>query len=682
MWHGKKVAPAHPVTAICMLCVLMAGGAVDRADARGRDSVASIDSLFRKWLDRRPARDRDRIRIGLGAVRGLSPTSRARGTLELDLASGDIVVTVKGIGQTAEVWLVDNKQQARPSLLPQPGDLLEKLGPLQLQGMQSRLETRVTQDFLKTFELDLVVVTASGGDPLKDHLLLGSPSMFERRLLRRHAGAGETVPDPGEVGEDPRVRLGLVSPLVLTGGDLFFRGTFEGNGRTCGTCHAVNNNFVIDAPFIKKLRRVRPKDPLFIAEDGQPNQVPGLERPELMHRFGLILENVDGLEDANVKFLMRSVPHSLSVATSIIPPGPDVDGTLPDGTTLDFEQRNGWSGDGAAAPGSLRFFPVGAVVQHATLRLERDPTRDFRVPSGPELDAMEAYMLSVGRTEELDLSAVTLSDPRARAGMALFNAGAGGAKCSTCHANAGANAGVGGNRNFDTGAERVRIEALDALGIPRDGGFGGKGLVDYNFDSDGDGTMDAFGDGTFNTPPLIEAADTAPFFHTNASPTIEDAVAFYSTPAFAESPGGALMRTIFQEDIALDDAQNREVAAFLRVLNAAFNLAIAAQRLDAAAKVNESGGANRTAHGVIDQLLDLAAVELNDALIVLREGRLNRGAWRQIKIAINTSRDAIRIRRAGKRGRAIENALKATLSAKEALGEGLDFELGEGNLVY
>ncbi len=46
------------------------------------------------------------------------------------------------------------------------------------------------------------------------------------------------------------------------------------------------------------------------------------------------------------------------------------------------------------------------------------------------------------------------------------------------------------------------------------------------------------GDGTFNTPPLVEAADTGPFFHNNARATIEQAVAFYNSDAFNNSPSG------------------------------------------------------------------------------------------------------------------------------------------------
>jgi hypothetical protein len=38
---------------------------------------------------------------------------------------------------------------------------------------------------------------------------------------------------------------GLISQEVGDGGDLFFRATFGGNGRTCGTCHSVEDDQTI-----------------------------------------------------------------------------------------------------------------------------------------------------------------------------------------------------------------------------------------------------------------------------------------------------------------------------------------------------------------------------------------------------------------------------------------------------
>ena len=40
--------------------------------------------------------------------------------------------------------------------------------------------------------------------------------------------------------------------LIAKGRDLFFNETFNGNGRTCGSCHREERNFTIDAAFIAR----------------------------------------------------------------------------------------------------------------------------------------------------------------------------------------------------------------------------------------------------------------------------------------------------------------------------------------------------------------------------------------------------------------------------------------------
>jgi len=62
--------------------------------------------------------------------------------------------------------------------------------------------------------------------------------------------------------------------------------------------------------------------------------------------------------------------------------------------------------------GSLRDFAIGAIIQHLPLTLERsafdtdengNPRKpDFRFATEAELDALEAFMLSIGRQEEND----------------------------------------------------------------------------------------------------------------------------------------------------------------------------------------------------------------------------------------------------------------------------------------
>src|SRR5262249_41737066 len=162
-----------------------------------------------------------------------------------------------------------------------------------------------------------------------------------------------------------------------------------------------------------------------------------LEKPPQMHQFSLILENVDGLEDPTHKFVLRSVPHTLSLSTSV---------TRPPGGVNPPADRTGWSGDGAPGAGALRDFMNGAIRQHYTKDLRRRAGVDFVFATDTELDRIDRFMRLVGRSNELTLTSVAMSDAGANAGRATFLS----VGCNGCHGNAGANAG-GGNRNFNTG---------------------------------------------------------------------------------------------------------------------------------------------------------------------------------------------------------------------------------------
>jgi hypothetical protein len=301
------------------------------------------------------------------------------------------------------------------------------------------------------------------------------------RLAKRRACAGLFVLVLAACqppAEDPQ------AALVERGRQIFFNETFAGNGRTCGTCHREERNFTIDPAFIASLPD---DDPLFVAEFN-PQLGQDFENPRLMREFGLILENLDGFDDLGSVFTQRGVPHLLALRTSIdSPQGP----------------RTGWSGDGAPADGSLRAFAVGAVIQHFTKTLNRVAGVDFRLPDDAELDALEAFQLSLGRSADLQLP-LPLKGTVARRGQEIFLDDTLG-KCNICHRNAGANATRGGqaagNANFDTGVEALPDQPADLTGerMPPDDGFGSPG------------------DGTFNTPPLVEAADTAPFSTTTPS---------------------------------------------------------------------------------------------------------------------------------------------------------------------
>lgn len=414
--------------------------------------------------------------------------------------------------------------------------------------------------------------------------------------------------------------------LIAKGRKLFFEETFGGNGRTCGTCHPVENNLTIDARFIATLP---PTDPLFVAEF-VPALARNFENPRLMREFGLIQENLDGFDDLENRFVMRGVPHTLGLRVSIASPqGP----------------RTGWSGDGAPGDGSLRAFATGAVIQHFTKTLNRVAGVDFRLPTPDELDAMEAFQLSLGRQQELSLP-LPLKGTVAKRGQEIFLANNLG-KCNFCHGNAGANVanipGLSGNQNFDTGVENLPDNPARLTGqkVPPDDGFG------------------IPGDKTFNTPSLVEAADTPPFFHNNAVATLEGAVAFYNGDAFNNSPAGRLLAGATGSGIKLDATQVQAVASFLRVINALENIRQASELLQTTRKM----GGGREPGSPLRQ----AIAETDDAVRVLVEADLHALAVVHLERARAAARKALHGWVA--RDRRLDDALAALTAARGELAQ-------------
>jgi hypothetical protein len=457
---------------------------------------------------------------------------------------------------------------------------------------------------------------------------------------------------------DPRVTNGIVSLDTCVGADLFLRETFGGNGRSCGTCHPVAHNATIDPGFIATLPST---NPLFVAENNPA--LANLEIPAIMRQFGLILENVDGFApDPTTHFVLRAVPHTLSLATSI---------TNPPTSPNPPANRTGWGGDGAPNSGSLRDFQTGAITQHYTKSLSRTVGTDFRLATDGELDAILSFMSQDGRLNELTLTTVVMNDAGADAGRTKFLA----VGCNGCHGNAGANATFANNnnRNFNTGVEGARNAALAQF--PHDGGFGTAVQLDGSF-----------GDRTFNTPPLIESADTGPFFHTATTisgasahntpvaTTIEEAVAFYNSPAFL---GGPFVMTPQEID---------NIGRFLRGLNAGFNIAIASRRLEA---VGTLLAENPFPTAMEDTLKQLAVVEARDAVRVLSEvPNLNVDAQSAlnhfIQLATNTSGSKTIGGTTTDGGPASQlDRMRLDLAtAAAALGTNLTMQIGEGVLMF
>ena len=478
--------------------------------------------------------------------------------------------------------------------------------------------------------------------------------------------------------QDPRVVTGLVSQQICAGADIFFRETFNGNGRTCGTCHPMSNNTTLDAQFIQSLP---PTDPLFVFETNPA--LANLENGTALHQRGVILENVDGFEDPTHKFSVRGVPHVLSMKTSIAADTGDF-------TTIPPVERTGWGGDGAPGDGSLRQFLNGAITQHYPKTLQRRVGIDFRLATNQELDLVLAFQLALGRLNDLNLAQVILTDAVAQDGKNAFMDNSRG-RCNVCHFNGGATSdATGKNRNFDTGTRLAQafptVPTFDGVFL-FDGGFGGQGLAHPNFraiEVPSQTGPNSFGNGTFNAPPVIEAADTLPSFHTNAfGGNIESTVSFYATTLFTDSPAARDLdqRFKFPANVGPNISQ---IGRFLRALNVALNLDMAKQRLRASQTILNRFRDQQVA--IQKELIRLADAELVDAVTLLADPNIQQPFYPVSVDRINLARSEIATALAaanatGRQG-PLSNAISRVENARDPIGSNITFTLGQGNLMF
>ncbi|HWM91845.1 MAG TPA: hypothetical protein VN493_13855 [Thermoanaerobaculia bacterium] len=579
-----------------------------------------LESLYQTWKAgyERGGGNRNYL-IALGWSRGISTEhTYASGLARIDMVGGTARVEIDNVEASDdwEVWLVDNQEGPERSTLPEPGDLMHRLGRLSRDGSRAVLEARFDGNLFAAFDVDVVAVTRKGIRPDEGMVLNGSPILFQRLYTR--ASHEQAQPRPAARIASlfgPRVAFAdspfnSMDPLIARGADLFFNEKFGGNGRTCATCHPAENNFTIDPKFIATLP---PNDPLFVAETNSALKN-NFEKPALMRELGLVLENADGFDDLNNKFVMRGVPHLLGLSRYLLPGD--------DGGTVPPNQRMGWGGDGAPGSGSLRDFATGAVIQHLTKRLNRVAGTDFRLPTDAELDALEAFQLALGRQDNPNITTIRLRNKMADLGRVQHNGLS--SRCFVCHVNGGANspAAAPTNRSFDIGIGRLPNHPANVIlpgNLPPDGGFGTAASFDpVTNEFRGYGNLN--NDVRFNTQPAIEAVDTPPFFHNNAVFTIEEAVGYYNAQAFKRSQSGGNLPTL-----AMETTEVENIAAFLRVMNTLENIR-ASLLLDQAA-IDENNAATAK------ELARLASFDTQDGWEVLEQRFLHLPAVAKLKAA-------------------------------------------------
>ena len=406
--------------------------------------------------------------------------------------------------------------------------------------------------------------------------------------------------------------------LVAKGEDIFFNETFGGNGRTCVTCHRPEDNWRITPAFIATLPE---DDPLF-AHEFMPEFKENFEKADLLREWGLILMNPDGFDDLENDFVMRTVNSLRSVRTSI-------EGMPHEGmeNQLDFmEPLTGWAGDGAPGDGSLRSFAIGAIIQHMPRTLAREPGVDFRLPTDEELDALEAFMLTLGRQEELSLPLPLKGDLALRGQDLFIDRDNKNGRCNVCHINAGASSLQASvlpqGRIVNLGSIVHATGEEFAPGKPTE-------LIPLD-----DGYKDTH---QFNTPPVVEAADAGPLFHSGFVKSVEEAVDIYNLETFRKSEVGVALARRFGTETDLSASEVLAIGAFLRVINALDNIRETTELLETSLE-----------KGILEnerarELVRRAAYETEDAIIVLDGVNLHPlavGRLRRAEELIHSAREA------------------------------------------
>ena len=461
----------------------------------GLGSVETLEAGYKAWAANFEQNGGERnIILPMSSSRvTTSKQASGYGLAKLNLIDKTVSVEVRGFPETEalDFWLIDNASASGGTVLPEEVDALVRVGSLSHEGGVAKLDASFGHEVSPDFEPDLIAITPAGKSPVEDRLLTGQTTLFHRLYHSEKQGRFGVLPDSDKPAQPVRGKgmlerlADFLSPtaqadigpipnpstalehLITEGRNAFFNGTFNGNGRTCASCHREENNLTIDPEFIATLP---PTDPLFVAEFN-PALSQNFENPVLMRKFGLILENADGFDDLPNKFVMRSVPHTLAMLPDTLAPSQFDETHTPLGPVVPPVERVGWSGDGAPvgtftladgtvhqATGTLRDFMIGAIIQHYTKTLNRVPGVDFTMPTVAQLDALEAFQKSLGRRQNLKLAgagALKLKSEKASKGQEIFNnpgtiinpldgtllfnkPSQGAGRCILCHFNAGA----------------------------------------------------------------------------------------------------------------------------------------------------------------------------------------------------------------------------------------------------
>ena len=332
---------------------------------------------------------------------------------------------------------------------------------------------------------------------------------------------------------------------LFLGRRLFERETFDGNGRTCLTCHSRDTGTV--SPHDAQQRfAADPRDPLFLADgsdDGQGNGAARMQRDATVLVRIALPTNVSLVDDpaARSVVLRRGIPSTLNT--------PALDDTLMlDGRHSSLvAQARGAIGDHAQAPREPRVDELLhiAAFQHTPQFFSSLTMLKFAY-TGAKPSLPKGRTASEQRGRRFFVDAAPSGD--LKTGL-----------CAGCHSGAMLN---------------ETNEFIPAPPFQRGGRFQSIGVSEFNeagnpvhrwrfqnadgtvteFDSPDPGRALITGDArdtqarnAFKIPSLWGAARTAPYFHDNSAKTLEELAEHYAF--FFEREAGIILTPQDQADI-------------------------------------------------------------------------------------------------------------------------------------
>ena len=177
-----------------------------------------------------------------------------------------------------------------------------------------------------------------------------------------HVKHGRDLFNGGEVDVKASQAVGQI---VLKPGSEFV--PFDGNGRSCGSCHRARDNFGMS----KATRDNLPLDDPFF--------YPGIDEDQaLLAAHGLVFVLAGEIKEFR--------------------PTPALDDLC---DTCDKYGTCNPLGLNSQRVSSLHAFTIGAVINHHPITVERIPGQDFVLPSQHEIDDLVEYMLSSNVCEGL-----------------------------------------------------------------------------------------------------------------------------------------------------------------------------------------------------------------------------------------------------------------------------------------